>query len=77
MVVARHHYAVEAEVPDGGILVADSRDWSITVRGVDGNKTDAFARRIRGKEGSGELHVGARPPRHIVGVVVQRLQAGI
>lgn len=54
VVVAGNRYAVEAEVPDGGILVADSRDWSITVRDVDGNETDAFAGRIRGKEGSGE-----------------------
>lgn len=54
VVVAGNRYAVEAEVPDGGILVADSRDWSITVRDVDGNEADAFAGRIRGKEGSGE-----------------------
>lgn len=54
VVVAGNRYSVKAEVPAGGILVADSRDWSIVVRDADGNEADAFAGRIRGKEGSGE-----------------------
>lgn len=54
VVVAGNRSQVTAEVPDGGILVADSRDWSIVVLDADGNESDAFAGRIRGKEGSGE-----------------------
>ena len=54
VVVAGNRYAVEAEVPAGGILVADSRDWSIVVRDADGVETDAFSGRVRGNEGSGE-----------------------
>lgn len=54
VVIGGNRHQVLASVPDGGLLVADSRDLSIVVRDVDGNETDAFDARIRGAEGSGE-----------------------
>lgn len=54
VVIGGNRYQVDVSVPDGGLLIADSRDLSITVRDVDGNETDAFDARIRGAEGSGE-----------------------
>lgn len=47
-------HRVDVDVPDGSLLIADSRDWSLILRDVDGVDADAFSSRIRGSEGSGE-----------------------
>lgn len=54
VVIGGNRYQVAANVPTGGILIADSRSLSIIVRDGDGNETNAFSGRIRGKEGSGQ-----------------------
>lgn len=61
VIVAGNRYQVTADVPSGGVLIADSRDWSIVVRDVDGVETSAFSGRIRGDAGSGE-HMWERIP---------------
>lgn len=66
VLIGANRYQASVGVPEGGVLIADSRDWSIVVRDSDGNEQNAFAARIRGKEGSGEymwrpIDPGAQP----------------
>lgn len=52
--IGGNRHQVLATVPPGGLMIADSRDWSIVVRDADGAEVDVFDRRVRGAEGSGE-----------------------
>ena len=53
--IGDNEHRVDVDVPAGSLLIADSRDWSLILKGPDGVESDAFSRRIRGREGSGEF----------------------
>lgn len=54
IIIGSNRYQVDAVVPSGGILVADSREWTIEIIDMFGSHVDALHCRIRGARGSGE-----------------------
>lgn len=60
--IAGNRYAVDADVPAGGILTLDGRDLTAVVTDIDGNATDVVDRARRGREGGGEYAFERIPP---------------
>lgn len=60
--IGGNRYAVDADVPPGGILTLDGRDLTAVVTDVDGNATDVIDRARRGREGGGEYAFERLPP---------------
>lgn len=52
IIIGDNQYQVNTTVPPGGILVADSREWTIEVIDMFGSRVDVFDKRIRGARGS-------------------------